>query len=234
MERVSGFCKFEQISGFCIVDLHFPGVVGVVEAVNEDAGKVPFEREVLLHFPVELRGPEVSRYGRLGGTPDTFSILAEVPVSGLQDSVLPELGSEHLLEQEDHRSQTVGHPVVHLLECNHKDMNPLDLILESGHQILNGLLFFHQLIPEARGVDDGELFIFNVAKPISPVSTRVLGHAALQPAAHLEAAVSELPPVVILVPAEENVCQTGLADTCPSEDDNSGKGNIEGRRGEFP
>ena len=73
-----------------------------------------------------------------------------------------------------------------------------------------------------------------MAKPISPVSTRVLGHAALQPAAHLEAAVSELPPVVILVPAEEDVCQTGLADTCPSEDDNSGKGNIEERSGEFP
>merc|ERR550517_1749703 len=102
--------------GFCLVNFHFSRVVGVVEAVNEDAGEVPVEGEALLQLPVELGSPEVSCYRRPRCISNSFTILAKIPVSGLQYGVIPKLCSEHFLEQGDHGSEAVCHPVVHLTE----------------------------------------------------------------------------------------------------------------------
>ena len=69
-----------------------------------------------------------------------------VPVRGLQDGVVPELLPEHLLEERDHGSEGVGHPVVGLLEGDDEDVVILDLVQQRRHQVLDEFLLLHQLV----------------------------------------------------------------------------------------
>ena len=62
-----------------------------METVDEDAGKVSVETETLLQLPIKLSSPEFSSYWRFGSLADTSGVTSEVPVGGLQQSVVPKL-----------------------------------------------------------------------------------------------------------------------------------------------
>ena len=87
----SGFSKVKQGFGLCVVDLHLHGVVCVMEAIDEDAGEVPFQAEIFLQLSVKLSSPEISCYRRFGSLADTSGVASKVPVGGLQHGVVPEL-----------------------------------------------------------------------------------------------------------------------------------------------
>ena len=109
--------------------------------------------------------------------PDPLGLLAMVPVSRLQDDIIPELSAKHFLKQRDHRPEGVRHPVVCLLESDDEHVHILDLVSQRGHQVLDGLLLLQQLVPEARGVDDSEPWTCGVTHPVSLVCTGLLGDA---------------------------------------------------------
>ena len=56
---------------------------------------------------------------------------------GLQDSVAPELWAKHALEHVEHVPQGGGHPVVILLEQDHKDVEVAEVVFEPLDHGLN-------------------------------------------------------------------------------------------------
>ena len=138
---------------------------------------------------------------------DSLSIVSMAPVGGLENGVVPKFMSEHFLDQPNHRPEGIRHPVVGLFEGDDEDMDVFDFVPESSHQVLDGLLLLDQLVPEARSVDDGEPLPRGVAQPVALVSAGPLGDA-VQSSAHFKASIVEAPPVVVLVPADQDVGQT--------------------------
>ena len=184
----------------------------MMESVDEYALEIFLKFVLLSQDSIELRGPEMLCYWRIRLHPNPLCVFPVVPVSGLQYRVVPELLSEHLLEQGDHGPQGIGHSVVSLFEGDDEDVDVFDFVPESGHQVLDGLLLLHQLVPEARSVDDGEPLPRGVAQPVALVSAGPLGDA-VQSSAHFKTSIVEAPPVVVLVSAHEDVGQTGLSNS---------------------
>ena len=195
----------------------------MMKSVDEYALEIFLKFVLFSQDSIELRGPEILCYWRIRLHPDPLCVFPVVPMSGLQYRVVPELLSEHLLEQGDHRPQGIGHSVVSLFEGDDEDMDVFDFVPEGGHQVLDGLLLLDQLVPEARSVDDGEPLPRGVAQPVALVSAGPLGDA-VQSSAHFKTSIVEAPPVVVLVPADQDVGQAGLADTGGPENDDPGTG----------
>ena len=59
-----------------------------------------------------------------------YLIVTVMPMRGLQDSVIPELWSEHALKHVDHAPHGRGHPMVVMLEQDHKHVEVAEVVLE--------------------------------------------------------------------------------------------------------
>ena len=57
-------------------------------------------------------------------------------------------------------------------------MDELDLVLEDVDEALDGLLLLDEVVPEARGVDDGEVRGRGVAQPVALVRAGLLRYGA--------------------------------------------------------
>ena len=63
--------------------------------------------------------------------------MTEVPVSGSQDDVLPEVWTEHRLEEVQHVPESSAQPVVVLLEQDDEDVDVAEVVLKSIHHRLH-------------------------------------------------------------------------------------------------
>ena len=63
--------------------------------------------------------------------------MTEVPVSGSQDDVLPEVRTEHGLEEVEHVPESSAQSVVVLLEQDDEDVDVAEVVLKSIHHRLH-------------------------------------------------------------------------------------------------
>ena len=195
----------------------------VVVSIDEDTLEVSLQVELFPQFLVEFSRPKLFCNLRIGGPSDPLSFVSVVPVGGLEDGVVPEFMTKHFLEQPNHGPESIGHPVVGLFEGDDEDMNIFNFIPEGGHQTFDSFLLLHQFIPKARSINDGEHLSRGVcvSQPVALVSTGPLGDA-VQACAHFKTAISKVSPVVVLIPSNQDIGQTGLAHSCSPEDDDPG------------
>merc|ERR1719367_1078415 len=131
-----------------------------------------------------------------------------IPMSRLQDDVVPELSSKHLLKQGNHGPQSICHSVIRLFEGNDEDLDIFNFISESSHQVLYRLLFLQKLITKARSINDGESLSSScVSHPVSLICTRSLGDA-VKTCADFETSIVESSAIVIFVSSNQNIGKT--------------------------